>query len=439
MTDFAKKIDKEENDRINELYKQVQSGKDKFTAAEVFGSEAVSRMLGEKPLSYYDTFTEIGSKLPLTTLLHSHVLINICPWCSCSHDPSLIEPHLERGLVLPVLNTKLAKYRQDFIDLVIQFPYITKDAFAFLTNMHPYTRTVICDHCYKEEWKTVFTEITKRDLPEKQKKRVTRFLRKMIKPAMSSPSEGELNTLHQMQLAATQGHMTYLLSLARKGRLISSFKLPRVFGAIPQVDQNDLNNIGMVSKEYGFGLDHAINEMQEKELTIKGLNLDYDPKKPVESYLDVILPRRKKINDLVKELISSDSREKQVSRINDELWKINREVVTSKSLESLSFVTSLITDNLSIITILLAGALIGYSSAQVLGCGIGTAGGIIGSIAGKKLSPQMGLKVPQIPRTSIEWLKTQLENPEEKMLSLILSKDVKAIQVWQLRRKLGRQ
>lgn len=253
---------------------------------------------------------------------------------------------------------------------------------------------------------------------------------------MSSPSEGELTVLKQMRLAASQGDLTSLLSLAKKGRLISSFKYPRVFDAIPQVDQNDLNNINMISKEFGFALDQAINEMQEKELAIKGLNLAYDSKMPVEVYLDVILPRRKKINDLIKELIGSNSRARQISRINDELWKINKDVVTSKSLECLSFMTSLITDNLNIVTSLLAGALIGYSSAQVFGCGIGTAGGMIAGIAGKKLSPHAGLKIPSIPRTSIEWIKSQLESPQEKMLSLILSKDIKAIQIWQLRREL---
>lgn len=150
LTELAKKIDKEENERVDKLYKQTESGKEKFTLAEIFGSKAIANILSDKPLSYYDGFSETNSKLPLTCLLYSHVLINICPLCTCNVNPSLIKPYLERGLVLPILISNLAKYSPEFIDLVIQYPYIGRYAFDFLTDVHPYTSTVICEHCYEK-------------------------------------------------------------------------------------------------------------------------------------------------------------------------------------------------------------------------------------------------------------------------------------------------
>jgi hypothetical protein len=254
---------------------------------------------------------------------------------------------------------------------------------------------------------------------------------------MSDPTEQEAIVLRQMEEAADQGDLRSVLSLAQKGMLISRLKYPRVFNAIPQVNQNDLRNINIISKELGLPLEQAIYELQEKELTVKGLKLDYNPTRPIEEYLDIILPRRKKINALIKELIEHGSKNKQISRINDKLWEINKDVVASKSLESISFLTSLVTDNLNIVASLLVGALVGYSSAELLGCSIGSAGGMLLGAFSKKLSQHANAKIPSIPRKTVEWMKTQLESPQEKMLSLMLSKDIKAIQVWQLRRKFG--
>lgn len=438
MTKVGDKLDKEEKERIDELYKEVDSGKGEFTATEIFGSDTIVKILSNKPLAYFESFQDTDFTLPLDCLLYSQVLVNVCPLCKCNSEPSLIEPYLERGLVLPILNSNLAKYKPEFVDLVIQFPYIGAQTFNFISDGAPDTALVICEHCYEKDWQWIFAKIAKSRLAKNEKKNLDELLRNNAKPAMSDTTEREYIVLEQMKEALNHGDLTSFSSLARKGILISKLKYPRVFNAVPQVNQDDLDGIGAVSKEFGWPFDEALSEIQANELTVNGLNLGYNPTKPVEEYLEIILPRRSKINRLIKELTEQSSRNKQVTRINDELWQINRDVVASKSLESLNFLTRLVTDNLNIITSLLIGALVGYSSAELFGCGIGSAIGTAGGILGKRLSRYTGARIPNMPKKTVEWMKTQLESPQEKMLSLLLSKDIKTIQVWQLRRKLGK-
>jgi hypothetical protein len=438
LTEIAKKIDRNEKERVDELWKELESGKERFNAAEVFGSHIIAKMLDEKPLCYYESFDLTNCKLPLSCLLYSRAVVEVCPLCDCNSNPSLIKPYLERGLILPVLLSKLKKYTPEFTDLVIQYPYVGEYAFNFMTYINPYTAAVMCEHCYNERWQHIIAKIADYPLPEKRRKSLCMFLQKVAKPAMSDPTERESIVLEQMKEAADRRELKPLLFLTQKGMLLSKLRNASLFEAVPQVDQEYLRNVGTISQELELQLiPQAVND-QEKELIIKGLNLDFNPKMPLEEYLDIILPRRKKINALINDLIKTSDREEHISRINDELWEINRDVVSSKSLESLSFLTNLVTDNLNIVSSLLVGATLGYSSGQLLGCGIGSVIGMIAGTGGKKLSHYAGANIPRIPRKTIEWTKTLLESPQEKMLSLLLSKDVKTIQVWLLRKRMGK-
>lgn len=97
MKEIAKKKDKEEHERIDQLYKEAESGKTKFTGSEIFGSSIVNKILTDKPLAYYNSFRQADSKLPINCLLYSQVLVNVCRLCPCNFDPSLIKPYLARA------------------------------------------------------------------------------------------------------------------------------------------------------------------------------------------------------------------------------------------------------------------------------------------------------------------------------------------------------
>jgi hypothetical protein len=247
----------------------------------------------------------------------------------------------------------------------------------------------------------------------------------------------ELIVFDELKDAIKKEEFGRLDSLVEKGELVKAFRYAGSFHAIPQVDLEYLLNVNKISQDLSLKIEPNLPlDIENKELALRTLNLSYNPEMPVEEYLDIILPRRKKINALVDQLIKSEDQEIQITQINDEVWKINREVTSSKAFESISYLTSLVTDNIGIISSMLVGALVGYSSAETLGCGIGGATGIISNILGKKMTKHMELNIPKPPRKTIEWFKAKVESPEEKLLSLLLSKDIQAIQVWSLKKRL---
>jgi hypothetical protein len=48
------------------------------------------------------------------------------------------------------------------------------------------------------------------------------------------------------------------------------------------------------------------------------------------------------------------------------------------------------------------------------------------------------LKVRKIPRKTIEWFESKIEDQQERLMSTVLAKDISTIQVYQLRKKLNR-
>jgi len=176
--------------------------------------------------------------------------------------------------------------------------------------------------------------------------------------------------------------------------------------------------------------------MEERKWIVKALDIDCNSRMPVEDYLDIIIPRRKKVNRLVDELISNPEKGRILSNIKDEVWKINKEVATSKAVEMLTFSTNFVSENAQILFGMLMGGLIGYSSGSFLACGLGSTAGLGAGLVEKLVAKHGVFRISKYPRKTMEWIKEKIENPEEKLLSLMLSKDIRTIQVWALRRKL---
>jgi hypothetical protein len=88
------------------------------------------------------------------------------------------------------------------------------------------------------------------------------------------------------------------------------------------------------------------------------------------------------------------------------------------------------------------GALAGYSSASVIGCAVpeslSTLGGLLGAAVGKVI-PSDKIKVPKPPKKTLEWIKEKIERPEERLLSIVLDKDIKTIQVYLLKKKIRKK
>jgi hypothetical protein len=157
----------------------------------------------------------------------------------------------------------------------------------------------------------------------------------------------------------------------------------------------------------------------------------------VEEYLDIMLPRRKKILDLINRLETEKNGERSYKSLKDEIWRINREVSSSKSLEAVSFVTDLVSRNVGILLGMMLGGILGYASDSFSGCGLG---GVVGAgvASVSRLANNKPFKIPSISKRTKEWVEAKIESPQEKLLSAVLAKDIPTIQVYHLRRRLQR-
>jgi hypothetical protein len=100
--------------------------------------------------------------------------------------------------------------------------------------------------------------------------------------------------------------------------------------------------------------------------------------------------------------------------------------------------TDFISDNVRIVTAIMLGGILGYASGSFAGCGLGGIGGA-GTGAASRFMKNKPFKTPNLPKKTRQWLASKIESPQEKLMSVMLAKDIKTIQVYQLKKKLKRR
>lgn len=439
-----REIDKKEMGRFEQLYKAAEK-EEKIAPEEIFGSEVIPDILKEKPLSFVPYFRENDPSIPLNCLLFSRILVDICPSCSCNQKPELIKPYLERGMILPLLAGPLGAYNPKFAEIVIQYPYVNALAYDYLKVEQTYAldkhNIGTCPHCFELTCKRILKKLSKSNLSKSRLDNLRETLLQTTFPTLDPTLGQESQMIKEIEAVIDKGRIELLAPILDKIEIYDELKVSRTFSAIPRVNENDLLNISKISRSMGLAdVTSIAAQVEEKIHVAKALGIEYNPNTPIEDYLDTIQPRRKKVNSLINGFISTnkENRGKRLLELNDALWTINKEISTSKAIESLTFFTDFVSNNAQIVLGVLIGGLIGYSSASFAGCGLGTVGGLSSGFLGKLVSKHAGLRVPKLPKTTIEWLKEKIESPEERLLSMLLSKDVRTIQVWSLRKKLKR-
>lgn len=445
MSKEIRRIDKREEEKCERLWQALQSGEN-ITSLEIFESKSVANMLEEEPLSIQPSFRETSVALPMNCLLFSKILVTICPMCSCSGNPKLLRPYLEREMVLPILTFPLQHYNADFANLIIKYPYIGAETYLFVKEAHAFTsplgrKSYMCPHCFGEDCEKILKRLSETIRDKKKAESAIEYLKDVTFPYLTPTLDQESQILQEIQAAVDGKRLDLLYPLTRKASLLETLRMSQAFEAIPHVAHEDLSNIAETTRKIGLSLDTEIaKQIAERELVVKALNIDYDPAMPLEDYLDIIVPRRKKINSLVNELILSKDRDKKLSKLNDEIWEINEEISSSKAIETLTFLTDFVSDNAKILFGMLLGGLIGYSSASFAGCGLGSSlGGLSSAAFQKVVSKYEVFKIPKYPKKTLEWLKEKIEGPEERLLAMMLSKDIRVIQTWAVRKKLKKR
>jgi hypothetical protein len=430
------RIDKEEKERVDELWRTLHSD-GRLVGEQIFGDKATLQAVEQSPKSFFEGFASNDAFILANSVFFSKLLVAICPNCSCNKNPDSLKPYLERGVILPLLVDPLAQYNKDLASLIMQYPYIGCKTFKFIKWVKVLestkSRTLTCPHCFEIKRKKIMDDASRMLLRPDQKRILTQLLIDSFY-YLSPPVEPENNVMNELADAANQKNLRGLLSLTGKAGVLDTLRCAQALQAIPAVAYDHLSTVAKATEEIGVSSSmRTAEQLEKKEWALQALNINYDPAMSIEEYLDIILPRKKKVMSLIDALVADRAEGKLLQEINAEIWKINEEMSSSKAIESLTFVTDFVSNNVGILSEMLAGGLLGYSIGNVAGCGLG---GVLGAVAGKLVSTRKLVKVSRFPTKTVEWLKEKIESPEEKLLSLILSKDIKVIQIWNLKRKL---
>lgn len=273
---------------------------------------------------------------------------------------------------------------------------------------------------------------------EKEFRTIKKYLDENFFSYLEPTFEVEARTLEDLHSAVKKDKKEAISPLAQKSEILYALRNSHVFKATPQMNIDDLSNIQQVVQDMNCNNYVDLNEeLSEKEWLVKSLQIDYNYNLSLEEYLDIIIPRKNKINRLLNSFLEN-KKEDSLSGIKAEIWKINKEISNSKALETFTFSTDFAHNNWKILLGMMVGGLIGYSSASFAGCTVGGGAGLIGGIADRIVQKKGAFKIPNHPTKTTEWIKGKIEDPQEKLIATILLKDIKTVQIWNLRRKIKR-
>jgi hypothetical protein len=432
---YLKKLDKAEDARVaSALNNQKIRDPDDLDFEPIFRNETVFKEIGgggNPILAGYN-----HSILPSVSMFYDRILLQVCQACPCAKQPNLIEPYLERGLVIPILPGSYVYYPPDFVDTILRYPHISSAEFEIFRTYSLFRQenTYICPHCRERE-RTKYLPALNRLLPGSEFK--AQISSALIDASPFLPSELVLVDEMRRQLAAKdKRRLLAVLSLIRS---VGFFRTAQAFSAIPQVSLSEVERLEKASKVDPEAITGEYEIMDIRNSVLNGLRLAYNPAIPVDTYLDIIEPRRRTISHIVTDMIakSKPSSQEFLSNLQSEVEHVNsevRDIKSSKRTKMFGLTTGFLSQNKEIIAGCLGGAITGLKEFGIIGCASGSLMGSLGLGALKKLGQ---IKVPAEATEMKRMIFEGLEPSIEKFLSFYLSRDLTAVQVWQLQRKIS--
>ena len=227
----------------------------------------------------------------------------------------------------------------------------------------------------------------------------------------------------------------HFYELDRLCTLTAILRCSQAFSFIPQVKMEELSVLQSIPSEYrGVHFDVA----DVRDTIMNGLKISYNPSIPIESYLDIVVERKKKIREIVNKIMAQEdiNNENYFSDLRAELERVNAEVRSlnkSAKGQMVDLITNFAIQNKgSIVAGLVTAASMGLMGFGVVSCGAGIGSSLLTTVVSKKAE----IKVPKEASLIGGKINTILEPYCESILAHSLSKDITAIQVWQLRKKL---
>ncbi len=436
--DYLRKLDESEKTRCGEIFKRYMEGEE-LDESELFRYKIAQKLKVKQP-AFIGGFKR--QVLLGTIPFYPTTILEICPHCKCVREPALLEPFLEKNLVIPALRYDYQSLGKKFVDFIHPYPHLSYEEFSCYRTSALYSEVLniaqrLCSHCISKYHKKIDTHIKGLSLQSQEKTKLKVEIDRVffrLFPFLL-PEASLLSTLDN---ALRQKDLTKINQIGAAAEEARQLRTAQAFSAIPQLSSEEVDVVRKLIASYPeLKADYDISYVRESAM--RQLKLFYSPTMSVETYLDIVSRKGRKIQKIVNDCIeggkpqdtnSLSSLQREVEKINTEI----REIESSKKAKFVTLTTGFIAHNPSIIAGVLFGASLGLPIG-IASCGAGVVGGgLLGSLVSKKGKVHIPKEAKELTESFIE-----LFDPAyEKFLAHSLSKDIKAIQVWRLQRTMGR-
>lgn len=432
---FLEELDKSEHLRVSKRIQEAVK-KGEMNAKSFFKSEAVSRTLEQKNQAILSGFQ--AEILPNIVPFSKCVFVEVCPDCGCTRNPELIKPYLDRQFVIPILGATYVAYPKHFIDLMLGYPHISCHEFYNYRNLALIQQKGIkrltpdkVDNYFKKSRSLAKHFSSDRGLRKWAQKTIRGQIFVNLEPFLYPDYE----VLSMLVTALQKKDENEFDRIRVLTHIIREFRSAQVFPVVPQIEIEHLETLELIEHRPNMQADYDLVEI--RDLVMKGLRLSYDTSLPLETYLDVVTDRKHKIQRIVDDIIQKASTEKEIllSSLQREVERVNQEVETLKSSKRrviIDLVTNFALQNKSIVSGFVIGAGLGIGGLGLIGCGTGVLSGLLA----KAVSKTAKVSWPKEKNELTRKLSTVLEPHYEKFLAEALSKDLRVVQIWQLRKRI---
>jgi hypothetical protein len=431
--EYLARLDRAEKRRVDEILDEMGRSNTVELPRLLRNDTVVEVVLteGKALMDGYD-----ANVLPTSTLFYKRFLLGICPSCQCARKPELLRPFLERDLVVPMLSSSYEHYPVAFADEILRYPHMSSHEFNSFRQLSLEIQEGkwVCPDCTDEIFKRT-KSLLGRFRPKSQKRLLKALVISVLRDLVPvlPPEQVLVNELNDCLKKQEEAKLPRILSLIACS---GAFRSAQAFSAIPQVSMNDFGYLEKRIKE-NQRLSSQLDMPEIRESVMQGLRLSYNPSLPIETYLDIVVPRRDKVQNLVSGIVkkSQPASNAFLSNLQNEIEKVNSEVRTlrsSKKTKLFGLVTNFVTHNKSLVTGCLIAATLGLGGLAVIGCGSGVAAGIGSKILQKYQQVYLPKEGKELKEELLRWV----EPGYERFLSHLLSRSANVVQVWQLQEKL---
>jgi hypothetical protein len=145
---YLQKLSKAENVRVaGAINSQKARDVSDVDFEPIFRNEVIYKALRKGRNPPVAGFTE--SMLPSISMFYDHILLQVCRTCACAKRPSLIEPYLEKSLVIPLLPGDYDDSPPDFVDTILRYSHMSSAEYQMCRTLSLFRQedTYFCSHC----------------------------------------------------------------------------------------------------------------------------------------------------------------------------------------------------------------------------------------------------------------------------------------------------